>query len=206
MRWLPLGAVLLIAVGFGFGFLLRGDADAPAAGLIDTGFLQDMSVHHDQAVDMATTELTGGADPAVKNLAFDILTTQQNQIGRMQGWLTAWGEPLLPTGGHMAWMGGAHGSHGAAPHGPAAAMPGMADATELARLRSATPTDRDVLFLQLMLRHHQGGAEMLAVGAEHAETGYVRDLARRMSATQSAESELLTDMLRRHGAPALPLR
>jgi uncharacterized protein (DUF305 family) len=141
----------------------------------------------------------------VKNLAFDILTTQQNQIGRMQGWLTAWGKPLLPTGGHMAWMGGGHGAHGAA-HGPMAAMPGMADATELARLRSATPADRDVLFLQLMLRHHQGGAEMLAVGAEHAETGYVRDLARRMSATQSAESELLTDMLRQRGAPVLPLR
>jgi hypothetical protein len=47
---------------------------------------------------------------------------------------------------------------------------------------------------------------MLAVGAEHAETGYVRDLARRMSATQSAESELLTDMLRQRGAPVLPLR
>ncbi|MCV7375046.1 DUF305 domain-containing protein [Mycolicibacterium arabiense] len=160
-----------------------------------------MSVHHEQAVDMATTELTGGADAGVKNLAFDILTTQQNQVGRMQGWLTAWGEPLLPTGGHMAWMGGGHGSHG-----PVAAMPGMADATELARLRTATPADRDVLFLQLMLRHHQGGAEMLAVGAEHAETGYVRDLARRMSATQSAEGELLTDMLRQRGAPVLPLR
>jgi uncharacterized protein (DUF305 family) len=206
VRWLPLGAVLLIAVGVGFGFLLRGDADPPAAGLIDVGFLQDMSVHHDQAVDMAATELTGGADPAVQNLAFDILTTQQNQIGRMQGWLTAWGEPLLPTGGHMAWMGGAHGSHRAATDGPATAMPWMADATELARLRAATPADRDVLFLQLMLRHHQGGAEMLAVGAEHAETGYVRDLARRMSATQSAESELLTDMLRQRGASVLPLR
>jgi uncharacterized protein (DUF305 family) len=205
VRWLPLGAALLLAVGFGLGFLLRDDSAPPAAGLIDVGFLQDMSVHHDQAVDMATTELTGGADAGVKNLAFDILTTQQNQIGRMQGWLTAWSEPLLPTGGHMAWMGGGHGSHGAAP-GPVAAMPGMANAAELARLRAATPADRDALFLQLMLRHHQGGAEMLAVGAEHAETGYVRDLARRMSATQSAESELLTDMLRQRGVSVLPLR
>lgn len=205
MRWLPFGALLLILAGFGFGYSMRDDPAPPAAGLIDVGFLQDMSVHHEQAVDMATTELTGGADAGVKNLAFDILTTQQNQVGRMQGWLTAWGEPLLPTGGHMAWMGGGHGSHGAT-HGPVAAMPGMADATELARLRTATPADRDVLFLQLMLRHHQGGAEMLAVGAEHAETGYVRDLARRMSATQSAESELLTDMLRQRGAPVLPLR
>ena len=30
----PPGAVLLIAVGVGFGFLLRGDADPPAAGLV----------------------------------------------------------------------------------------------------------------------------------------------------------------------------
>jgi uncharacterized protein (DUF305 family) len=101
----------------------------------------------------------------------------------------------------MAWMGGGHGSHG-----PVTTMPGMASTADLARLRAATPSERDVLFLQLMLRHHQGGAEMLAAGAEHAETGYVRDLARQMAATQSAESELLTDMLRRRGAHVLPLR
>lgn len=197
-----LGAFVLLAAGFGIGLLAGDRSDTAGPGPVDVGFAQDMSVHHAQAVDMATTELLGGADPAVKNLAFDILTSQQSQIGRMQGWLTSWGEPLLPTGGYMGWMahgdGMAHAHHGA--------MPGMASAEDLARLRRAEPSQRDVLFLQLMLRHHQGGTDMLAAAAEGAQVGYVRDLARQMLATQTSESTLMTDMLRQRNAPALPLR
>ena len=206
-----LGAVVLLAVGFGIGLLAGGRSDVADPGPVDVGFAHDMSVHHAQAVDMATTELTGGADPAVKNLAFDILTSQQSQIGRMQGWLTSWGEPLLPTGGYMKWMAhgdGMHQSHGGdMDHsgGAVAVMPGMASADDLARLRRAAPAERDVLFLQLMLRHHQGGTDMLTAAAEGAEVGYVRDLARQMLATQTSESALMTDMLRERNAPVLPL-
>lgn len=210
-----LGAVVLLAAGFGVGLLAGDRAELAGPGAVDIGFAQDMSVHHTQAVDMATTELLGGADPAVKNLAFDILTSQQSQIGRMQGWLTSWGEPLLPTDGYMAWMGHGddmqhshgddmHGTHGSA--GAVAAMPGMASADDLARLRRADPAERDVLFLQLMLRHHQGGTDMLAAAADGAEVGYVRDLARQMLATQTSESALMTDMLHQRGAAVLPLR
>jgi uncharacterized protein (DUF305 family) len=206
-----LGAVVLLAAGIGIGLLAGERSDVAAPGPVDVGFAQDMTVHHEQAVDMATTELTGGADAGVKNLAFDILTSQQSQIGRMQGWLTSWGEPLLPTGGYMGWM--SHGddmrhSHGGdmdMQHGAVTAMPGMASTDDLARLRRAAPAERDVLFLQLMLRHHQGGADMLAAAAEGAEVGYVRDLARQMLATQTSESTLMTDMLRERNAPVLPL-
>lgn len=198
-----LGAVVLLAAGFGIGVLSGDRVDVAGPGSVDVGFAQDMSVHHAQAVDMATTELTGGADPLVKSLAFDILTSQQSQIGRMQGWLTSWGEALLPTGGYMGWM--AHGDMHAQ-HGAAAAMPGMASTEDLARLRRATPAERDVLFLQLMLRHHEGGIDMLAAAAEGAQIGYVRDLARQMLATQTSESALMTDMLRERNAPVLPLR
>jgi uncharacterized protein (DUF305 family) len=195
-----LAAVALLAAGFRIGVLAGDRADVAGPGPVDVGFAQDMSVHHTQAVDMATTELTGGADPAVKNLAFDILTSQQSQIGRMQGWLTSWGESLLPTDGYMGWM--AHHDM----HGAVAAMPGMASTEDLARLRRAAPAERDVLFLQLMLRHHEGGIDMLAAAAESAEIGYVRDLARQMLATQTSESALMTDMLRERNAPVLPLR
>lgn len=206
---LLLGAVLLVLAAAATGWLLRGE-ERPAAthGPVDVGFAHDMSVHHAQAVDMATTELTGGSDPAVQNLAFDILTSQQNQIGRMQGWLTSWGEPLLPTGGHMGWM-AAHPNHSGMDGGmggPMASMPGMASPAEMDALRRAAPAARDVLFLQLMLRHHQGGTDMLADAAERAETGYVRALATQMLATQNSESALMTSMLRDRNAPVLPLR
>ena len=67
-------------------------------------------------------------DPAVRLIAFDIASTQNNQVGRMQGWLALWGLPLSG-GTPMAWMGGTMPGM-AACMGPAAdadtAMPGMA--------------------------------------------------------------------------------
>ncbi len=63
---------------------------------MDVGFSQDMSVHHNQAIEMATIALTGSTDQRVQNLAYDILTTQQNQVGQMQGWLSLWDRAPLP--------------------------------------------------------------------------------------------------------------
>ena len=54
---------------------------------------------------MASWERDHTTDPALKQLAFDIETTQLQQIGRMQGWLGLWGAAADPPGGrHMAWM------------------------------------------------------------------------------------------------------
>ena len=76
-------------------------------------------------------------DPAVRRLAFDIASTQTNQVGRMQGWLTLWGLP--PTGGDTDGLDGRrHGHHMAM--GPDGLMPGMATEDELAQLRSLSGT------------------------------------------------------------------
>ena len=66
-----------------------------------------MAAHHLQGVEMANLVADHSEDPAVRGLAFDIATTQTNQVGRMQGWLALWG--YSPTGGdQMAWMGARH--------------------------------------------------------------------------------------------------
>ena len=54
---------------------------------MEVGFAQDMSVHHRQAALMAGIARERSTDPAVRSLAFDIETSQLEQIGRMQGWL-----------------------------------------------------------------------------------------------------------------------
>jgi len=216
--WIALVAVAALAVGFLLGFLARMPLEdtqpaTPAAGSVDVGFAQDMSVHHDQAIEMAAIALTGSDDVRVRNLAYDILTTQQNQLGQMQGWLTLWGRPPLPAGDYMQWMaedtGHGHGSTGADGSGHDAAgmqrMPGMASSDDLANLRAATGTDLDVLFLQLMLRHHEGGLPMMEYGAQHASIAAVRNLAQTMVDTQVGESQLMTSMLADRGAVPLPL-
>ena len=60
----------------------------------------------------------------------------------------------------MAWMAG-HGGHGAtAGHRAPTSMPGMASEDELKRLSDAKGKDAEILFLQLMIRHHEGGVQM----------------------------------------------
>jgi uncharacterized protein (DUF305 family) len=214
-----LALVAAVAIGVALGFLLKlplGDdtVAVPDTDSVDVGFAQDMTVHHSQAVEMATIALAQSQDPAVRNLAYDILTTQQNQIGQMQGWLALWDKPSLPSGGeYMAWMPQAddheheHGMTAGATHDESTApkMPGMATSAEIAALRQATGTAVDVQFLQLMLRHHQGGLPMMETAAGHGETAVVRDLADTMVKTQTSESELMTQMLAQRGAQPLPM-
>ncbi len=205
-----LGAVGLLLLGAAAGLLvgLPGSTatSAPGADSVDVGFAQDMSVHHQQAVQMAGWERDHTSDPALKQLAFDIETTQLQQIGQMQGWLSLWGAAVEPPDGrHMAWMAGDAHTHGAATSGGVDTMPGMASSEELRALRAADGQQRDVLFLQLMLRHHQGGVAMLEYGAEHASTPEVRNLAAQMLTAQTGESAYLAELLAAAGGTPLPL-
>lgn len=61
----------------------------------------------------------------------------------------------------------------------------------------------NVLFLQLMLRHHQGGGGMLRYAAERASQPQVRNLAAQMLAAQTAENELIQRMLSDRSAAPL---
>ncbi|ORI14450.1 DUF305 domain-containing protein [Rhodococcus sp. 1168] len=211
---LILGIVAAIAVGFALGFLARttflgGDDSVPAADSVDVGFAQDMSVHHNQAIDMSAIALTNAEDQRVRTLAFDMLTSQQNQVGQMQGWLAVWDRSPVGPDGYMGWMSGDEHGHSMTPMTPAessslAAMPGMATNKELAALRKATGPAVDVMFLQLMLRHHQGGLAMMEYAADHAETPALVRLAQSMISTQEGEATLMKQMLAERGSEPLP--
>ncbi|MER7009976.1 DUF305 domain-containing protein [Saccharopolyspora sp. NPDC000359] len=200
-------ALALLLLGAALGLLIRVpsfDRAEPAPTPVDIGFAQDMSAHHQQAVTMATLAREHATDPAVQQLAFDIETNQRDQIGRMQGWLGLWNQPAQATGPLMEWMTAEGHDHGGA--GPARSgglMPGMASSAEMARLQGLRGPDFDVYFLQLMLRHHEGGAPMADYGARHATIPAVRELARNMLGSQTTESELMRSMLVQRGAQPL---
>lgn len=207
----PLRTVLLAVIGV--ALLLLGGAAAVALGIgrdeppsadsVDAGFARDMSLHHLQAVEMANLALDRTTDPEVKTLAFDISSTQTNQVGRMQGWLSLWGLPM--TGGTpMSWM--ADSTGGTAHHHTDmnGLMPGMATEQELSELQSLSGTAFDIRFLQLMIRHHQGGLDMAQYAARHAQVAAVRSLARAIAETQTAETTTMADMLTRLGGTPLP--
>jgi len=84
-------------------------------------------------------------------------------------------------------------------------MPGMASSEDMAALRQATGPAVDVLYLQLMLRHHQGGLPMMEYAAQHASEDAVRSLAQTMVDTQQSEATVMTNMLTAKGAAPLPM-
>ena len=53
--------------------------------------------------------------------------------------------------------------------------------------RALQGTESDIYFLQLMIRHHQGGTAMMEYAAEHATNPVVRNFAQKMADSQSAE-------------------
>ncbi len=203
------GAVLaVLLVGASVGLLIQlpdRDAAEPGPESVAVGFSQDMSVHHRQGVLMAGIARDSTTDQEIATLAYDIETTQLEQLGRMQGWLSLWDAAALPTGQHMQWMtasGGGHPGHGMA--GGVEVMPGMATSQELQRLEEVSGPAQDVLFLQLMIRHHQGGTGMMEQAAERAQVPQVRNLASQMLTAQNAEVVAMTAMLADRGAAPLP--
>lgn len=223
-------ALALLLVGATVGLLVARSTEGEESampGPVDVGFAQDMSVHHLQAVTMANWARDHSTDPAVKQLAFDIASTQTEQIGRMKGWLMLWGKPEEPAGEYMTWMSEPMGGHDhdssseenstaaseseAAPSGPSGgqvggsrAMPGMATEQELAKMRSLSGERLDVYFLQLMLRHHEGGVSMAEYGRNHARITAVSTLATSMLASQRPEADTMRHMLAERDAEPLP--
>lgn len=203
------------ASGLGLG---AGHPEPPAQDSVDVGFAQDMSVHHSQAVEMSAMALTNATDPAVRTLAYDVITTQQSQWGTMQGWLAVWDQPLQAPGKPMTWMRTTESStetmqdmaeHAAMPPTPgtqAPLMPGMATSSELDTLRGTTGAAFDTLYLQLLLRHHQGGLPMARYAAANASEQVVTTLARQITDTQQAESTTMQQLLTAKGAAPLPMR
>ncbi|HVV08581.1 DUF305 domain-containing protein [Amycolatopsis sp.] len=203
-------AVLLVGAVIGMFLTQRAmnsdEQATPGAGSVEVGFAQDMSVHHLQAVTMANWARDHSTDPQVRQLAFDIQSTQLEQVGRMKGWLMLWGQPEQTTGAYMTWMSaGGHEMAGmsATSSSSDAPMPGMATNAELAKLRSLSGHELDVYFLQLMLRHHEGGTGMAQYAHDHTSVAAVKTLTESILESQGAEMTLMKQMLTARGAQPL---
>ena len=194
-------AVGVLCIGVTAGWIVGnrgGDGPTITDSSVDAGFARDMSTHHTQAVQMAGYTRDRTSDPAIKLLAYDIETAQYVELGQMQGWLDGWDLPRAPDVPAMEWM---TGHHHVLANG---LMPGMASPAEIDKLETLTGKPLDIYFLQLMLRHHQGGLPMAQYAAIHAKQRYVRNLAGKMAQNQSNEIIQMEQQLRARGASPLP--
>ena len=130
--------------------------DIPAAAAVDRSgarhtaadvrFMQGMIGHHAQALEMTALLPSRTSREELKLLAKRIEVSQADEIAMMQGWLKA----------RAAAVPDAH-----AHHQGGALMPGMLTAAEMARLSAARGPEFDRLFLEFMIRHHDGALAMV---------------------------------------------
>lgn len=192
---LAVGVVALALAAFLFGRLSVGPA-AERPNAVDVGFARDMAVHHQQAVLMAILVQERAEDPELRKIALDMVLTQQNQVGQMQGWLALWGEPFASPEPPMRWMGGEHASHG-----EEEPMVGLASQADLNALEASDGVEAERRFLTLMIPHHEGGVLMADAAVDGADVPAVRDLARSITNAQQVELGTLQKFLDARGGP-----
>lgn len=188
-----LALALAVALALG-GFLLGRSGTTPSAEGVDAGFARDMQTHHRQAVEMAFLIRDKTEDPALETLTYDIINSQAHQAGQMYGWLDSWGLSQTGERPDMAWMTEFGHEHGASQADAMASM-GMATPEELQRLRDATGVDAERLFLELMIKHHEGAVDMAQLAAERATEDEVRRLAAAIIEVQGSETRLMREYL-----------
>ncbi len=175
------------------------DAQQPRYTQADVRFMQGMIAHHAQAVVMTRMVPTHGLRDDVRRVALRTQLSQQDEMAMMRRWLHDRGEAVPADSGEHAMAGM---DHAAMPETDAPMMPGMLTPGQLAGLDAATGAGFDMLFLQYMIRHHEGALAMVAQLLATPGAGQEPELFRFASdvdADQRAEIARMEAML---GAPA----
>lgn len=189
--------VVLVVFGGVVGWLVTDRDPVPEPTSTDVGFLYDMISHHEQAVTMSELALAGVSDQNTRRFAEEVLFFQARELGIMQFLLEGWGYDLSERPDlAMEWM-----DMAVAPD----QMVGMATEEQMDSLRDAAQAGPspavDEQFLDLMIRHHLGGAHMAEWGAENADDADVRELAGIMASQQQLEVAEYQALQERLGFP-----
>lgn len=149
----------------------------------DVRFMHHMTMHHAQALAMTSLVPSRNASQGLGLLTERIDVSQKDEIALMRRWLERRGKPLPPPPGeHMMYM----------------VMPGMLTDAEMAQLRAATGGEFERLFLELMIKHHEGALTMVAelLGSQGAaQDSELYALISDIDADQRAEIARMRSML-----------
>jgi uncharacterized protein (DUF305 family) len=134
----------------------------------DAQFIDGMTIHHTSAVAMAEQALNESQRPEIKQLAQNIIATQNQEIEQMATWRQQWYPNVATTqgtGGHMGDM----------------------------ELSSDTSIPFDQRFITAMISHHNGAIEMAKEAQTKAEHPEIKQLAGEIITAQEAEVQQLQE-------------
>ncbi|MFI7250299.1 DUF305 domain-containing protein [Micromonospora chalcea] len=152
-----------------------GGADATVSG-IDALFLAMMVVHTEQTLEIVRLGLDRATDTRIRTLIAAVRATETDELATMREW-------LRDAGPSAAAAAARHDHSG---HSDAAAG--------LASLRAAAPADADRVLLDVLSRHQRTAADLARAQATAGTSERVRELARRIERSRTAEIELMGQM------------
>ena len=130
-----------------------------------------MIPHHEQAIEMSEIAFLNTTNPAVLQLAQEIKDAQSPEVNLMKSWD---GVKASTHAGHL--------------------MEGMLSESELSDLREAKGKAFDVLFLNGMIKHHEG-AIVMAQAVMNSKNKAVADLAASIISAQEIEISTMKELL-----------
>lgn len=139
----------------------------------DINFAEMMIPHHEQGLEMVALAQENTTNPDILALAEQIRGAQEPEIVLMKTW------PGVDPSKHQGHR-----------------MDGMLSSSEMEQLREAKGEEFDRLFLEGMIKHHQGAIEM-AKEVTNSTNQSVMKLAEWIVTVQALEIETMKELLKR---------
>ena len=148
----------------------------PTTAPYDLRFIDTMSKHHHDAIEMAEMAQTKLEHAGLKELARTIPVDQQKEIDQMKSWRDQWypGAPLAVD----------------------TALPGMGPgmAMDMSHMQTMKPGHGyDVMFIDMMVSHHEGGVAMSRAALTSAEHQEIKTLAQQIIDMQTKEIDQMKE-------------
>ncbi len=131
-------------------------------------FIDNMTVHHQSAIDMSRAAEPKLTHPETRELARQIISDQGKEINQMEAWRDQWykGDPSAKSD----------------------KIPGM----EM-DMQHQMGGDPDISFIEMMIPHHQGAIEMAKEALQQATRPEIKQLAQNVVNTQQAEIQKMNE-------------
>lgn len=142
----------------------------------DLQFIDTMMVHHQSAVDMAKLAATKAQHTELKDYAQTIVQDQEREVAQMGEWRKQW--------------------YADQPKAENMDMPGMMDSMkgmDMGHMKMLEGADFDLMFLDMMIPHHQGAVTMSKDALLKAEHTEIKTLAQQIMDAQQKEIEMMNN-------------
>ena len=153
---------------------MKSDPNA-ASQPYDLQFIDTMTAHHKEAVNMAKMVDDRTQNPEMKKFAIQIIADQEKEIAEMKSWRDNW--------------------YSGKPYAMNMEMPGMADSMkmDMPKLTNSKDKEFDLAFVEMMTAHHAGAVTMAKEALTKAEHAEIKTLANQIIKAQEAEIKMMAD-------------